>query len=191
MTTISKAWIPSEDYWSLHPMMKEFNPCKSLYSKDKSSGKKESSKIMWAVAMLIDPNEENSIRNQSNSDKKKLIAIDYLDNPKFNWESKDVKELIDFYTKNCLTLAEKELIRYLEKLEQRGDFISSQTYTMDSYSDKGGLVKGTATQLDKMMIDSGKIFSEIEAIQEKLNKESISGHLKGGAAESASEAGEI
>jgi len=191
MISISKAWIPSEDYWSLHPVMKEFSPCKAMYAKDKSKGKKDSSRIMWAVAMLIDPNEENSIRNQSDSDKRKLIAIDYLDDPKFNWDTKEMKELIEFYTKNCLTLPEKELIRYLEKLEQRGDFISKQDYTMDSYSEKGTIVKGTASQLDKMMIDSGKIFSEIEAIQEKLNKESISGHLKGGAAESASEAGEI
>lgn len=191
MTTIVKAWIPSENYWSLHPMMKEFNPAKAFYAKDKSKSKQDSSKVMWAIAMLIDPNEENMIRNQSEVDKKKLIAIDYLDNEKFNWDAKEVVDLREFYIKNCLTLAEKELVRYLEKLEQRGNFISAQDYTMDSYSEKGGIVKGTAAQLDKMMIDSGKIFSEIEAIQEKLNKESISGHLKGGAAESASESGEL
>lgn len=189
MVRLVKAWLPQENFWVLNPMAQEFGPFKVFYTKDKSKNKKESSTIMWAVAMLIDPHEENLIRNQSDKEKKALIAEDYLNDKKFNWEHPEIKELRDFYFDNCLTIAEKELVRYEEKLVQRGDFISTQGYTMDSYDDRGKVIKGTADQLDKMMLNSSKIFAEIENIKDKLTKEDVDGQLKGGATESASEAG--
>ena len=60
---------------------------------------------------------------------------------------------------------------------------------MDSYDDRGKIEKGTADQLDKMMLNSSKIFAEIENIKEKLAKEELDGQLKGGASESAAESG--
>jgi hypothetical protein len=189
MTRLVKTWLPQESFWILHPMAQEFGPFKVLYTKDKSKNKKESSTIMWAIAMLVDPHEDNLIRNQSLKEKKALIAEDYLNDKKFNWDHPEIKGLREFYFDNCLTIAEKELVRYEEKLVQRGDFISDQSYTMDFYDDRGKIVKGTADQLDKMMLNSSKIFAEIENIKDKLTREDVEGQLKGGATESASEAG--
>lgn len=191
MTSLVKGWIPSENYWVIHPMAKEFGPFKLLYKKDKSKSKKDSSKIMWAVAMLVDPHEDNLIRNNPIKEKQILIATDYLGDSKFNWEHPEIKDLIKFYTENCLTILEQELNRYVNKLVERGDFIESVGYTMDTLDERGRVIKGTATQLDKMFTDSGKIFTEIENIKEKLSKENAEGHLKGGAAESAGESGLI
>ena len=51
--------------------------------------------------------------------------------------------------------------------------------------------KGTADQLDKMMVNTVKIYQQLEQVKEMLDKESIEGHGKGGAIESASEQGLI
>jgi hypothetical protein len=190
MISIAKAWVPQENYWTLHPMAQTFGAFKKFYSKDKSKKKEESSKIMWAIATLVDPHEDNLLRNQSEQERKTLIAVDYLEDPDFNWDHPEILELREFYFNNCLTIAEKELLRYEEKLVQRGDFIAKTTYTMDDYDERTGkVIKGTADQLDKMMLNSGKIFDQIEGIKEKLLKEELDGQLKGGATESAAEGG--
>ena len=192
MTSISTAWMTNENYWEVNPMHKEFGVFKIFYKKDKTKSKDKSSKILWAVAMLIDPNESNLLKNHPLKDKKRLIAEDYLEDADFNWEHPEIEELKAFYLENCLSIAEKELIRYEEKLYERGEFISKTHYSMDYYDEETGRTKkGTADQLDKMFAASGKIFTEIENIKEKISKEDLDGQLKGGAEESASEAGTL
>lgn len=190
-----KIWLPNENYWDMNPMAKLFKPFSEFHDTDKSKGKTKSSQIMWAVAMLLDPHEDNFVRNNSDYDKRILIATDYLDDADFDWEAPHIKTLIEAYTKFCVTTAERELIRYEEKLTDRANFLANTKYTMDSYVErKGGkwvLEKGTADQLDKMMLNTAKIFEQIETIKEKMNKEAAEGQLKGGATESASEAGTL
>jgi len=189
MTSMVKVWTPRENFWEIHPMLKDMRPFKFFYDKDKSKGKKESSKIMWAIAMSIDPHTDNAYKNMAPETKKNLISEDYLNDKKFNWDHPEIVKLSEAYTDHCLTIAEKELIGYEEKLAQRGAFIKKVDYTMDSYDDRGKIEKGTADQLDKMMLNSSKIFAEIENIREKLAKEEMDGQLKGGATESAAESG--
>jgi hypothetical protein len=191
MVSIVKTWLINENYWTLHPMVQEFGAFKKLYLRDKSKDKKESSKLMWGIAMFVDPHEDNKLRTQPFTRRKEIINEDWFD-PKFNWEHPEIIQLIEEYTDYCLTISEKELIRYEKKLSQRGDFIDKTDYSLDQYSEINGRVeKGTADQLDKMMLNSGKIFDEVEKIKEKIQKEDLNGHLKGGAVESAADKGEI
>tara|TARA_R100001463_G_scaffold42850_1_gene89579 strand:+ start:3970 stop:4545 length:576 start_codon:yes stop_codon:yes gene_type:complete len=191
MVSLAKTWLVNENYWTLHPMVQEFGAFKKLYQKDKTKGKKESSKLMWGIAMLIDPHEDNKLRTQPHTTRIKIINEDWFD-PGFNWDHPEIVGLIEAYKDFCLTISEKELVRYEKKLSQRGDFIDKTNYTLDSYDESSGkIIKGTAAQLDKMMVDSGKIFDELEKIKEKIGKEDIEGQLKGGALESAADKGEI
>lgn len=192
MTSLIKIWIPNDNYWDLHPMFKNFGKFKEIYNKDKSKKKIESSKLMWAIAMLVDPHDENLIRNQPLTEKKLLISTDFLEDKQFNWDHPEIIELITEYTNFALSIAEKELIRYELKLTQRGDFLQDVDYTMDTYGEdpitgKTKIIKGTADQLDKMLLNSGKIFEEINSIREKISKENLESQLKGGATESAGE----
>src|SRR6218665_3022189 len=186
-TSISKNWNTDENYWILNPIMKTIKVFSDFYNNDKTKNKEKSSKLMWAVALLMDPNDTNPWRNLSEEEKKGLIAEDYIGSKTFNWEDPDIKSLMDTYENFCLTLAEKELYRYNQKITQRGDFIAKTTYTMDWFDeDSGKVVKGTADQLDKMMLNTGKIFAEMEMIQDKLVKEASGGIGRGGQTESAS-----
>lgn len=193
MESITKNWNVDLNYWELHPVMKTIPEFRNLFKEDKSKGKNSSSKLLWAIAMLIDPNEENPWRNVSLEDKKVLIAEDYLGDKKFKWDDEDIQELINVYISKCLTLMEKELIRYEEKLQQRGDFIAKTDYSLDYYeeNDKGKFVmkKGTADQLDRMVLNSKKLFEQILEIKDLISQQNAEGKIKGGASESASEKG--
>lgn len=191
MTSLVKTWLIRENYWTLHPMVQEFSAFKKLYNKDKSKGKSESSKLMWGIAMFVDPHEDNKLRTQAYDRRMEIINEDWFD-PKFNWEHPEIVELVQTYKDFCLTISEKELVRYEKKLAQRGEFIDKTGYSLDTYDESSGkVVKGTAAQLDKMMVDSGKIFEELEKIKEKIQKEDLDGQLKGGAVESAADRGEL
>jgi len=184
-----KIWNPKENYWGLHPMMQNMRPFKAFYLKDKSKSKKESSKIMWAVAMFVDPNKDNAYKHMDSKTKKELIAEDHLNDKDFSWEHPEIVELCEGYREHCLTILEKEMVDFEEKLTQRGRFLKKVNYTMDTYDDRGKIEKGTADQLDKMMLNTGKLVAEMENINEKLAKAELDGQLKGGATESAAESG--
>ena len=184
---ISKVWNTDENYWAMNPIMKTIKIFNDLFESDKSKGKTSSSKLMWAIALYIDPSEYNPWRTTSNDDKKELIATDYLKNPSFNWEDPEILSLLDAYEDKCLTLAEKELVRFEKKLSQRGAFIDRTDYSLDEYNEETGkIVKGTADQLDKMMVNTSKIYDQLKLISAMFSKET-GGHLKGDSKESASE----
>lgn len=196
MESLSKNWNTDENYWVLHPQLKTVKLFKDLYSSDKSKKKIKSSKLMWAIALYIDPNDQNVWRNTNDKDKKELIATDYLEDSKFNWEDKLTQELIEEYKSRCLTIPEKELVRLLTKLEQRGKFLDSTNYSLDAYKEdskgKITLVKGTADQLDKMMASTGKIYDHLLKIQQTISDEaSLKTRLRGDEVESATDAGMI
>jgi hypothetical protein len=194
MTTISPNWNTDLNYWDLHPAIKTFALFNNFYSSDKSKDKESSSKIMWAIALYIDPSDKNPWRTTNPIDKQKLIAEDYLNNKEFNWEDPGLKQLIEEYKDKCLTVAEKALVELEEKLADRARFIKETTYTLDYYeeTERGWkLKKGTADQLDKMMVNTKKIYDQYELIKQQMQKESINGVIKGGAIESASEKGEL
>lgn len=190
-TTIVKTWNADENFWSLNPMMKTVGVFREFHDKDKTRGKKESSKIMWAIAILVDPNEANIYRNLNYTDRSKIVAEDYLRDPEFNWEHPDIKELREAYEKFCITPAERQLLNFEKKMAEREEFIMKTPYSLDSMGEDNKLVKGTATQLDKMMVESDKIFSRLEDLKDKVQKEADAGAMRGGAQESASESGQL
>lgn len=192
MTSISRHWNIDENYWQLHPVMKTIRVFKNLHDKDKSKGKAQSSKLMWAIALYVDPHEDNVWRNSEEDERKMLISSDYLDDKGFNWDHPEIQEMCDTYRYHCLSIAEKELIAYEQKLVERGKFIMQTPYTLDYFDEVTGKPKkGTAGQLDTMLVNSGKLFDQLEEIKSKIAQESAEGHLRGGAAESLAESGRI
>lgn len=192
MTTIVKNWNTDLNFWEINPIFKTIKIFRDLYDSDKSKKKDKSSQLMWAIALLIDPNEANVWKNVAENEKRQLIAEEYLEDKKFKWE--DYQELLDVYEERCLTIAEKELVRFERKLVDRGDFINKTKYSLDEYEENNGrtkLVKGTAEQLDKMMIATSKLTEQLSIIKDMLKQEQTEGRGRGGAAKSASEKGDI
>ena len=71
------------NFWKLHPQLKVPLPFASILEEDKSKNKSKSSQIMWAIALLADPDSKFS--NISYNTRKDMIAKDYLKDTKFDW----------------------------------------------------------------------------------------------------------
>lgn len=168
------------NFWQVNPQFKIPKVFKDLYTKDKSKNKDKSSKLMWAVSMLIDNSQDNKFRNLLYSDRKALIAEDYIGDPEFNWDSDEMTILIEEYIKFNTTKIEKSLMIYEQKLEERDKFIKDVQYTLDN-----------AAQLDKIISSTKSIFEFITKLKDEISKEAQSGETKGSMIESIGEQGLI
>jgi len=164
--------------WEIEPQLKIPQAFNKLYSEDTSKSKAHSSKIMWAIALLIDSSEANKFRNLREIDRKARIASDYLKDDKFNFD--DYKELIDAFTELHSSKLEKELRQQELKLEERATFINDTKYDLD-----------TGDKLDKFLINTGKLYEQIKSLKDQIRAERDGGNTKGGMTESASEKGLI
>jgi len=189
MTTITRTFETEENFWEVNPSFLTIKLFREFNKSDKSKKKAKSSQIMWAIAFLIDPHTDNPWKNLADEDKRALIKTDYLD---IEWD--EYEDLIAEYYNRCLTAAERNLYDMVEKMNERSKFIKGTEYTLDHMEemDNGRFktVKGTALQLDKMVVDSKKIYEQLEQIQQMVNKENTDGgKTKGGMQESAAEQG--
>tara|TARA_R110002020_G_scaffold206203_1_gene411339 strand:- start:229 stop:705 length:477 start_codon:yes stop_codon:yes gene_type:complete len=152
--------------------------------KDKSKGKKNSSRIMWAIALCLDTHQENAWRNMPMAEKKPLLAVDILEDKDFDWDS--IGHFMDEYLNRVMTIPQKELLNYQNKMKDRQKFIDGTSYTLDTYAD-GKTQKGTADQLDKMMVNTVKIYQQYEELKTKFEKAEEKGRLRGDRQESLGE----
>jgi len=164
------------NFWALNPQMKIL--FKDFFDGDKSKNKEMSSKVMWAVALLVDTSDQNNLRNFLFDERKQLIAEDYLQDSKFDWAAYD--GLIDKYTEVNTSKAEKSLLIYERKLEERDSFIKTTKYDLEN-----------ASQLDKIISSTKSIFDLISKLREDISKENTVGETKGSMVESASEKGQL
>jgi len=110
------------NFWKNNPQLiipKELN---KLYKEDKSKDKTNSSQIMWAICLFLDLSEENKFRNFPEEDRKKLIIEDYLQDPKFKFEN--YKPIIDWYIEGLYSPAQRGILNWRRKLEERDLFIA-------------------------------------------------------------------
>lgn len=191
MTSITRTFNTDENFWETNASFLTVSKFEHFYNLDKSKGKKKSSQIMWAIAFLIDPHQDNIWKNLNEHDKKMLIVEDYLKDKKFKWS--EYQDIIDEYYNRALTLAEKDFYELQEKMTERKEFIKNTPYSLDAIEEIDGrmrTVKGTAAQLDKMVVDTAKLYEQLELVKQKLEKEAAQdGETKGGMQESATEQG--
>lgn len=191
MTSITRTFNTDENFWQTNPSFLSIKKFSHFHDLDTSKGKKKSSQIMWAIAFLLDPHQDNPWKNLNEHDKKLLIVEDYLQDKKFKWE--EYQDVVNEYYERVLTLAEKDFYELQEKMHERKEFIKNTAYSLDSIEEIDGrmrTVKGTAAQLDKMVVDTAKLYEQLELVKQKLEKEAAQdGETKGGMQESATEQG--
>jgi len=164
------------NFWVLNPMMKVPKVFADFYKKDKSKDHINSSKIMWAVAMLVDSSEHNKIAHLSEEDRKYLIKVDFLNDEKFNFD--EYSDLIQQYIKLHMSKLEQELMMQELKLEERAKFINETEYNLDN-----------GEKLDKFLLNTSKLYEQIKTLKDQIRAEKDGGTTRGGMVKSATEAG--
>lgn len=169
--TLVDIWDIEQNFWKLNPQLVLM--FKSVYDEDKSKDKKNSSQLMWAVALFTDI--KSKFKELSEAGREKIIKNDYLK----TFTAKDCAEIIEKW-KSFLSPAERQLLQLERIFNEREDYLSALKFN-----------KANADELEKRFKATGALFVELERIRTLIAEEESDGIVKGGGIESLSEKGEI
>jgi|SRR6056297_1380858 len=153
-----------KNFWQVNPQFKLLGPFKDLYKKDRSRGKKNSSRIMWAIAFRIDPSDENKFRNISDQKKEELISKDFIKDSKFDWSNYD--DHMQFYKDVVLTQAEKSLVSWNETMSLRDRELKS--FYKDALKQRD---IGLISELDKILSNTAKLYTDYQKIKKDFDED--------------------
>lgn len=193
MSTV-ELFTPDSNFWELNQQFKIANPFKKIYEKDKSKNKKESSLLMWFVALCYDL--ESRYYNLESDEKHNLIGEDFCNSSKYYYDNKDLlDDLIEAFCQLQDTPAQRNLRDWNDAILKRARFLKETDWSLDDYvEDSNGkwiTKKGTASQLEMIHKNTRAIYLDYYRILEDLDKEKSQGTAKGGAVSSLGDSGQI
>lgn len=201
LLNLNKSFDPIKDnFWVLNPQIKIMKPFSELYKRDDSENKDVSSREMWCIMFLEEPNKEvNTFANTPREEKVKILNETYFP---LDLEDDLVDRCVDAYNLHLLTLAAKAFKSEEESLLERGRIINSTPYTFDSIllDAKGNQViaagrpvlqKGTARDLDTLRKNTLSIFEQYKKVEALFLEELRNVRIHGGRTENMREKGQL
>jgi len=191
---------PDLNYWQQNPQVKFIKPFDEIYQID--NGSDTSSKMMYVITFMCDPDEKENAFFRMNEDTRKLNLTTYY--PEIDWNDPIFIKGLNAYPFEVMDTIQRALKEELESIKIRANLISETPYTLDDYLkeedgsltlDKTGKpiqVKGTWKQLDDMRKATKKIYEDLDTTIDKyFNKKADDIRVRGGRKESLSERGLI
>lgn len=172
---VIQAWDINANFWEINPQLKVPEIYNKLYLADKSKGKAQSSKLMWAIAFYAD--FDSKYRQMSAKEKQILINSDILKDEAFDWET--IKEEVNAW-EMFMPIAKKQLLQWERLMSEKTTFLRDLTYNADN-----------AEFIEKLLLSNSKLYKEFEDITSRLTQSEEGGQMIGGGRESLSEMGEI
>jgi len=177
MESLLTSFDTTTNFWEANPAFLAIKEFKDLYSKDKTKRKATSSKLMWGVALLVDPHESNPLRNTRHGDKLQIIVEDFA----HHLNTREHAIYIKLYEELCMTPVQRTILNLGRKLEERDEFLMNTHYNLDN-----------AKELDTLISNTKKLKELYDVLMDELNKEQQgAGQTRGGRTESASEKGDL
>jgi hypothetical protein len=145
----------------------------------KKEGTTQSSKIMWFVVFVCDP--ESPFRNLPEELRIQTLLDNKFITPEEYKKNKDtlIKELKTMYYSLVETPAMRQLRIWSLKMDEKSAFMETTTYDVNTFE-----------ILEKMMASNAKIYSDLEMITKKIATEDDT-ITRGGAQESLTDKGQI
>jgi hypothetical protein len=179
------------NFWDNNYQIALIQPFKKLYDRDKTKDKSVSSKEMWCIWLYQDPSTDNKIGKLPKEQKIESIHTYYSD---FDFDDEDIKECIESYDMYCLTPAAKAFKEEEASLIKRAKFMAEKEYTFDEVAkdSKGAhifvagkplILKGTATELDRMRANTLKIYQQYAEVVKMFSDEENNVRIWGGGTE--------
>lgn len=169
-------------FWEVFPYMKEVGLFRKMYLADRSENKNKSSKVMWYLTMVKDIDSEFYSMSREEQDEMLCDTLG-LNVTKFVGGVTELDLLLNAFESFIDTPLSADVRALESKMKERKQFIQNTEYTLDRYEEgmdgKTRLVKGTASQLDKMVTDTKKLHEEIRSLRDAL-KTSQAEQGKGG-----------
>jgi len=146
------------NFWELNPHIKYVEPFATLYSNDTSKSKEQSSKDMWCVLWLTDPDEEVN-KYYRIVDKQEKLDICLKFNSNFDPNNPVVSECLEKYPYLCLNADELAYKLQKDQLIEISQFLSNLPITMD-----------TVKEIIDLKAKLPKIYQDFEKIEKMFQK---------------------
>ena len=154
---IKKELKPDENFWELNPHLRFVNPFSKLYSEDESKNKIDSSKTMWCIFYLSEPDEDINLYYRLSEDEIYEVCKSF--HPKFSIEDEVVLECISVYPEICLTVIERLLKTTKDLFKKRNKFLKEADYNFE-----------TMTAIDNAIAKTPKMEEDFDKIVQKYTE---------------------
>lgn len=148
------------NFWKEYPGLELHKSFIKMFESDKSKDKADSSKIMWAIYLFVNP--ESNLYNDPN--KETTIVNNFIKDSKFKW--KTYEDQIYAYKELVLTGAEKALQNWNELMVMR-DKSLKELYTKALKSNN----VHDLLDLDKMIANTAKLFNDYTKIKKEYDEQ--------------------
>ena len=167
------------NFWQLNPHIKHVEPFSSLYSKDKSKSKEDSSSDMWCVLWMTDPDEEaNKFYRIVDKEERLQVCKDF--HKKFDPEHPLIIEAMEKYPFLCMTADELAYKLQKDQLIEISLFLSRQEINLTS-----------AKEIIELKAKMPKIYQDFEKIDKMFKTNKSEQRIFGGRKQTAREKGHI
>ena len=197
MKTLINIWDKDKNFWSLNPVFKSLEHFRDVYEADteKKKAKSKTSMDMWFVAFYTDFSSPLSdLPDDPNSQfgKQRLVSSNVMGDTNY-WLNNRVRleKELEMFEMFAMSTAQRSLKAWHSKLQQRDVVLRDTDYLVGMTDANGKLANSNVAILDKMLVDSGKIWEQYFKIREQIDSEGGSGTAKGGSEESASDIGAL
>ena len=170
-------------FWELNPQLIYVNPISSLYRWDTSLNREVSSRIMWYINFMQNPDEEDNVFYRFDIDQRKSMLIENFNIDEDLLDIDVVKEVYNNFSILCMTSIKRALKVELDSINKRKKLMEETELTLDETVIENGksiIIKGTASQINNLQKDFIKIMDNYEKVQAKYNTEKASLQAKGG-----------
>lgn len=182
LVNVKKEFGKDVNFWEMNQQLIYLSPFSKLYQRDKSKDKEKSSKEMWMVFFLCDPDEEkNKFYRIEYNERLKMLKDTFY--PAFKEYDEVIQECLEAYPAKCLTAVERALKQEIDSMTGLVNYITSFNYDDISLDDINKLVRIRA--------QTPKVMENYEKLQSKFIKQKKESRLRGGRKESKRESKQL
>lgn len=180
LVSLNKEYQPGANFWELNPQLILMPPFAGLYIQDNSKDKEYSSKQMWCIFFMKEPDEDaNKFFRFGEEKVKEMLTETWFQDADW-WDNEMFKQCADAYPNMCLNAVERSFYSKKKMLEKLANFLEHADFDEDN-------VAKFVSAHSKIP----KIYEEYEKIEEKFMKSKTSGRVKGGRQQTKAELGEV
>lgn len=176
-----------DNFWVQNPQMIFFAPYDELYNMDKSKNHSHSSRTMWVINFMQNPDDvENIFYRLPIEDRKEMLSSTF--HKKLDWEDPVFKKCYNAFPTHCMSSIKRNLKIASESLGKTTELISETELTLDEsiikMDDRGKEyvlnIKGTAPQIMKLQKDFNIILERFDKLADKYITEKSKTRVQGG-----------
>lgn len=156
-----KDFSPTTNFWELNPHLMFVKPFSDLYNADKTKNHEQSSKDMWCILWMSDPDEDTNKYYRLPEDQRFETCKNF--NKSFDKDDELTAQCLEAYPEVCLSTIERALRAEREAIAKRALFLQSAVYSYDTMT----MLDNAFSKTSKILEQYGKIYEQFVQSKKK------------------------